>query len=103
LVEDYRLTGRAGKGVINLKVSRDKTGDVVSTLEVDDNDTFLVSTKKGIVINTRVKEIRVMGRATQVVRIIKLQDGDRVVDIAKLAKDEDVPLEGQLELGEEKK
>ncbi len=91
LVEDYRLTGRAGKGVINLKISRDKTGDVVSTIEVDDNDKFLVSTKKGIVINTRVKEIRVMGRATQGVRIIKLQEGDRVVDIAKLAKDNDIP------------
>src|SRR3989344_4150070 len=90
LVEDYRLTGRAGKGVINLKVSRDKTGDVVSTIEVDDKDKFLVSTKKGIVINTRVKEIRVMGRITQGVRIIKLQEGDRVVDIAKLAKDSDL-------------
>ncbi len=91
LVEDYRLTGRAGKGVINLKISNDKTGDVVSTIEVDDKDKFLVSTKKGIVISTSVKEIRVMGRATQGVRIIKLQDGDRVVDIAKLAKDSDVP------------
>jgi DNA gyrase subunit A len=91
LVDDYRLTGRAGKGVINLKISHDKTGDVVSTIEVDDKDRFVVSTKKGIVIKTNVKEIRVMGRATQGVRIIKLHEGDRVVDIAKLTKDEDIP------------
>jgi DNA gyrase subunit A len=94
-VEDYRLTGRAGKGVINLKIS-DKTGSVVSTIEVDDSDKFIVSTKKGIVIKTSVKEIRVMGRATQGVRIIKLQDNDLVVDIAKLTREEDIP-EGDLE------
>ncbi|MEM0465399.1 MAG: DNA gyrase subunit A [Candidatus Pacearchaeota archaeon] len=89
-IEDYRLTGRACKGVINLKVS-EKTGDVVSTIEVEDKDKFIVSTKKGIVIKTSVKEIRVMGRATQGVRIIKLQEGDRVVDIARIAREEDIP------------
>lgn len=89
-IEDYRLTGRACKGVINLKVS-DKTGKVVSTINVDDKDNFVVTTKKGIIIRTDVKQIRVMGRATQGVRIIKLQQGDRVGDIAKLARDKDVP------------
>ncbi len=88
LVEDYRLTGRACKGVINLKISHDKTGDVVSTIEVGDKDHFIVSTKKGIIIRTGVKDIRVMGRATQGVRIIKLQEGDRVGDIAKLVDEE---------------
>ena len=95
LVDDYRLTGRACKGVINLNVT-DKTGKVVSTLEVNDKDKFVVSTKKGVVIRTGVKEIRVMGRATQGVRIIKLHDGDKVVDIAKLA-DENEVLEGDPE------
>ena len=89
-VEDYRLTGRAGKGVINLNIT-DKTGRVVSTIEVTDNDKFVVSTKKGVVIRTSVKDIRVMGRATQGVRVIKLQDGDKVVDIAKLENEEDIP------------
>jgi DNA gyrase subunit A len=89
-IEDYRLTGRACKGVINLKIS-EKTGRVVSTIEVGNNDKFIVSTKKGIVIKTNVKEIRVMGRATQGVRIIKLQDSDKVVDIAKLTNDDDIP------------
>jgi DNA gyrase subunit A len=84
-IEDYRLTGRACKGVINLKVS-EKTGNVVSTINVDDKDNFVVTTKKGIIIRTDVKQIRVMGRATQGVRIIKLQQGDRVGDIAKLGE-----------------
>ncbi len=86
-IEDYRLTRRAGKGVINLKIN-DKTGDVVGTTSVYDKDKFVVSTKKGIVIKTRVKDIRVMGRATSGVRIIKLQQGDKVSSIAKLVEDE---------------
>jgi DNA gyrase subunit A len=90
-IEDYRLIGRGGKGVINLKIS-DKTGDVVSTINVSDKDNFIVSTKHGIVIRTRVKEVRVMGRATQGVRIIKLKPEDRVVDIAKLVTDEEVEM-----------
>jgi DNA gyrase subunit A len=87
-VEDYRLTGRACKGVINLNVT-DKTGQVVRTIEVDNTDKIIVSTTKGIMIKTPVKDIRVMGRATQGVRIIKLADGDRVSDIAKLSIDND--------------
>lgn len=86
-VEDYRKTGRAGKGVINLRVN-DKTGDVVDTIDVLDKDKFVVSTEKGIVIRTGVKDIRVMGRATSGVRIIKLGAGDRVSAIAKLIEDE---------------
>ena len=86
-VDDYRKTGRAGKGVINLKIN-DKTGDVVDTIDVNDGDKFVVSTKKGIVIKSSVKDIRVMGRATSGVRIIKLGVDDRVSAIAKLVKDE---------------
>ena len=82
-IGDYRITGRACKGVINLKVS-EKTGNVISTISINDKDNFVVSTKKGIVIRMGVKGIRVMGRATQGVRIIKLHEGDKVVDIAKL-------------------
>jgi DNA gyrase subunit A len=86
-IEDYRVTGRAGKGVINVKVT-DKTGDVIRTIAVEDKDTVVVTTKKGMAIRTPVKHIRVMGRATQGVRIINLKDGDRVGDIAKLVEDE---------------
>ena len=74
--------------MINLKIT-DKTGDVVSTISVKDKDKFVVSTKKGIVIRTNVKDIRVMGRATQGVRIIKLGSGDRVSSITRLDKDQE--------------
>jgi len=84
-IEDYRLTGRSGKGVINLRIN-EKTGNVVSSIDVQGNDKFVVSTKKGIVIKTAVRGIRVMGRVTSGVRIIKLQQGDRVSAIAKLVE-----------------
>ena len=89
-VDDYRITGRAGKGVINLKVT-EKTGKVIRTIEVDSKDTIIVTTKKGIAIRTPVKNIRVMGRAAQGVRIINLKDGDRVSDVARLAEDDVIP------------
>jgi DNA gyrase subunit A len=84
-IEDYRKTNRAGKGVKNIKIT-EKTGDVVSTINVKNGDMFIVTTKKGIAIRTTVKNIRVMGRATSGVRIIKLKVGDRVSDIAKLER-----------------
>jgi DNA gyrase subunit A len=82
-VGDYRKTARAGKGVINLKVS-EKTGDVVSTITVDDKDGIIITTAKGMVIRTSLKNIRVMGRAAQGVRIVKLQEGDAVTDMIKV-------------------
>ncbi len=82
-VKDYRKTARAGKGVINLKVS-EKTGDVVSTITVDDKDGIIITTAKGMVIRTSLKNIRVMGRAAQGVRIVKLQEGDAVTDMIKV-------------------
>ncbi|MEM3074725.1 MAG: DNA gyrase subunit A [Candidatus Pacearchaeota archaeon] len=86
-IEEYRKTGRAGKGVINIKISG-KNGSVVRTIEVDDSDSIVVTTKKGMVIKTKVKHIRVMGRATQGVRIINLKQGDSVVDVTKLVEDD---------------
>jgi len=88
LIEDYRLTGRACKGVINLKITG-KNGKVMRTISVNDSDYIIVSTEKGIMIKTPVKDIRVMGRATQGVRVIKLNDSDKVADVARLDKDED--------------
>jgi DNA gyrase subunit A len=88
-INDYRLTGRAGKGVINIKISG-KNGDVVTSQSVKDKDNIIVTTKKGIVIRSPVKNIRVMGRATQGVRLIKLKDGDRVSDLTRVPSDEEV-------------
>tara|TARA_Y100000034_G_scaffold88179_1_gene105787 strand:+ start:43 stop:2604 length:2562 start_codon:yes stop_codon:yes gene_type:complete len=101
-IEDYRKTGRAGKGVKNIKIA-EKTGDVVSTINVNNSDNFIVTTKKGIAIRTNVKNIRVMGRATSGVRIIKLQTGDRVSDIAKLERARDLEKEISEEISESKK
>jgi len=82
-VKDYRKTARAGKGVINLKVAA-KTGDVVNTVAVNALDSIIITTAKGMVIRTTLKNIRVMGRAAQGVRVVKLQAGDKVTDIVKV-------------------
>jgi len=87
-IEDYRLTGRAGKGVINIKVT-DKTGNVITSQSVKNDENIIVTTAKGIVIRTNVKDIRIMGRATQGVRIIKLQESDSVTDLVTLKEIED--------------
>jgi len=86
-VSNYRKTARAGKGVLNLKVS-EKTGEVVTSVSVNDNDGIIITTAKGIVIRTSLKNIRVMGRAAQGVRIVKLQQGDYVTDLVKVLDDE---------------
>ena len=82
-VTDYRKTARAGKGVINIKVT-DKTGEVVKTISVNDEDSIIITTAKGMVIRTNLKNIRVMGRATQGVRIVKLHEGDKASDLIKV-------------------
>lgn len=88
-VEDYRKTARAGKGVINLKTS-DKTGNVITTASVNEKDGIIITTAKGIVIRTSLNNIRIMGRAAQGVRIVKLQQGDSVTDLVKVPEHEEV-------------
>jgi DNA gyrase subunit A len=87
-IEDYRLTGRSGKGVINVKVTS-KTGNVIRTIAVEKEDSIIVTTKKGMAIRTNVKNIRVMGRATQGVRVINLKSDDKVGDVARIDVGED--------------
>ena len=99
-ISDYRLTGRAGKGVLNMRVT-DKTGDVINSQSVNDDDTIIITTVKGIVIRTSLKNIRVIGRVTQGVRIINLSEGDAVSDLVKVPTDEHI--EGILEVNEELK
>ena len=82
-LEEYRKTGRAGKGIINLKVT-DKTGNVVGSVSVNDKDSIIVTTTKGMVIRTSMKDLRVMGRATQGVHVVKLKEGDKVADLVKV-------------------
>ncbi len=87
-VEDYRITRRAGKGVINLKVG-EKTGKVITTSSVKDKDSVIITTAKGMIIRTPVKGLRVIGRATQGVRVVKLQVGDKVTDLIKIQEIEE--------------
>ena len=88
-VNDYRKTARAGKGVINLKVT-DKTGEVVNTVAVNDTDSIVVTTSMGMVVRTTLNSIRVMGRAAQGVRIVNLQEGDSVSDVTLLHEEDEV-------------
>ncbi|MBS3084596.1 DNA gyrase subunit A [Candidatus Pacearchaeota archaeon] len=88
-VEDYRKTARAGKGVINLKVN-EKTGEVVNAISVNDKDSIIITTAKGQVIRMSLKQIRVMGRAAQGVRVVKLHQDDYVTDVVKVHDEESV-------------
>ncbi|MDH3353362.1 MAG: DNA gyrase subunit A [Nanoarchaeota archaeon] len=88
-IEDYRLTGRAGKGVINMKVT-EKTGEIITSRSVTEIDNVIITTKKGIVIRMPLKNIRIMGRATQGVRVINLKDGDKVSDLTRVPMEEEI-------------
>ena len=86
-VEDYRITGRGGKGVKTLNIT-DKTGNLVSIKAVTDEDELMIINKSGIAIRLPLDELRVMGRATQGVRLIKMRDGDQIASVAKVKKDD---------------
>lgn len=89
--EDYRITNRGGKGIITMNIT-DKTGSLVAIKEVVDTDDLMVVNKSGMVIRMPVAAMRVMGRATQGVRLIRLQeDEDGVVSVAKIDKVEGEP------------
>ena len=89
-IQDYRTAHRGGKGVITVKTS-DKNGKMIAMMEVVDSDELVIITTKGMVIRQAVKDLRVMGRNTQGVRVIKLKVGDTIADIAKvISEDEEV-------------
>ncbi|MDP2470124.1 MAG: DNA gyrase subunit A [Candidatus Palauibacterales bacterium] len=87
-VEEYRVQHRGGKGLINFRLS-DRTGDVVGVREVTDDDELMLVTRGGVINRQPAAQIRVIGRATQGVRVITLDEGDELVDIAKVAADFD--------------
>ena len=86
-IDDYRITNRGGKGIINVKTS-DRNGEVVSIKEVLDDDELILITKKGIANRQSVKDIKVIGRNTQGVRLITLGKDDLVTDVARVVKEE---------------
>jgi DNA gyrase subunit A len=87
-IEEYRFQGRGGKGVLNFRVT-DHTGSVVAIKEVFPDDELMLITRNGVVIRQRVAEIRVIGRATQGVRVIALDEGDELVDVARLVSEDE--------------
>ena len=87
-LNDYRVTHRGGKGIIAVKVN-EKTGDMVAIKEVLDNDDIMVVTAKGYLIRYHVKDIRVMSRQAQGVKLIKLNHGDTIASVASVVSEED--------------
>jgi DNA gyrase subunit A len=87
-VDDYRITNRGGKGVKTLNIT-DKTGALISIKSVVDTDDLMIINKSGITIRMSVSELRVMGRATQGVRLINLRNGDEIAAVAKVEVSED--------------
>ncbi|HEX5179777.1 MAG TPA: DNA gyrase subunit A [Gemmatimonadaceae bacterium] len=87
-IDEYRVQKRGGKGIITLNRT-DKTGDVVALKEVLPDDELMLITKHGVVIRMPVKGIRVSGRNTQGVKLVNLDEGDRVCDVARVVIEDD--------------
>jgi DNA gyrase subunit A len=87
-LEDYRVTNRGGKGVKTISIT-DKTGKLVSIKTVNDLDDLMIINKSGIAIRMEVAALRVMGRATQGVRLINLKGDDTIAAVAKVMKDDE--------------
>jgi DNA gyrase subunit A len=87
-MDEYRLTSRGGKGIITMKTT-DKTGRVVGVQQVGEDDQLMLISNKGKIIRLRIKDIRLIGRNTQGVRLIELEEGERVVSLARLAEKEE--------------
>jgi DNA gyrase subunit A len=87
-LEDYRITNRGGKGVKTISVT-DKTGELVAIKNVTDNDDLMIINKSGIAIRMAVQDLRVMGRATQGVKLINLKGKDSIAAVAKVMHDEE--------------
>jgi DNA gyrase subunit A len=87
-INDYRITRRGGKGVITVKTT-DKTGKLIAMMDVVDGDELVIISAHGMVIRQSVRDIRVMGRNTQGVRVIRLNEGDKIADIAKVVPEDE--------------
>ena len=87
-LEDYRITNRGGKGVKTISIT-EKTGSLVSIKNVSDGDDLMIINKSGIAIRMEVSDLRVMGRATQGVKLINIKDSDSIAAVAKVVLDDD--------------
>ncbi|MBD5392102.1 DNA gyrase subunit A [bacterium] len=98
-LEDYRETNRGGKGVKTINIT-DKTGALIAIKDVTDMDDLMIINKSGIILRMAVKDLRVVGRATQGVKLIELKGKDSIASVAKVAMDEEDEAEGMEEGGE---
>ena len=87
-LEDYRMTNRGGKGVKTISIT-EKTGDLVTIKNVTDLDDLMIINKSGIAIRIAVSDLRVMGRATQGVKLINIKENDSIAAVAKVMKDDE--------------
>jgi DNA gyrase subunit A len=101
-LDDYRVSHRSGKGVITLRAT-DKTGKMVAIKEVLENDDIVVVTAQGVIIRQPAKQIRIAGRNTQGVRLIRLEEQDKVTAIAAVPSEEEAEEEVTEEKSEKKK
>ncbi|MGB0974393.1 MAG: DNA gyrase subunit A, partial [Flavobacteriaceae bacterium] len=97
-LEDYRITNRGGKGVKTISVT-EKTGELVAVKNVTDDDDLMIINKSGLTIRMAVSDLRVMGRATQGVRLINIKGKDSIAAVAKVMPEDqdDVEVDGLLE------
>lgn len=86
-LEDYRITNRGGKGVKTINIT-EKTGELIAIMNVADKNDLMIINKSGVAIRMPVSDLRVMGRATQGVRLIDLRKGDKIAAVAKVIQDE---------------
>jgi DNA gyrase subunit A len=93
-LEDYRITSRGGKGVKTLNIT-EKTGKLVAILNVTDNDDLMIINRSGVVIRLVVSDLRVLGRATQGVRLINLRNNDSIAAVSKVVHEEEVEVIGE--------
>lgn len=93
-LEDYRITNRGGKGVKTLNIT-EKTGKLISINNVTDQDDLMIINKSGITIRLQVSDLRVMGRATQGVRLINIRENDEIAAVTKVIREEEVLVENE--------
>ncbi len=95
--QEYRITNRGGKGVTTLKITP-KTGNLITIKDVTNEDDLMIICESGLAIRMGIDELRVMGRATQGVRLINLRDGDRIASVTRIQKDPEEEV-GEIENG----
>jgi DNA gyrase subunit A len=91
-IEEYRLTNRGGKGVKTIRIT-EKTGALMALKAVSEEDHLMITSKEGIVIRMAIDQISILGRATQGVRVITLNEEDEIADVAVVSKDEENEME----------